>query len=237
MPGNIIIGIHGLANKPEEKTLEDWWKKSISEGLEENCGIKNPSFDFEMVYWADLLYKNPQHEDKAFNFDKLYNKEPYRPAKKGALKEYKEGFLDDVKAGGLNFAGVAVDFLKKEFGMDGFADWVLGKVAKDLHFYYEENRKIKGRDKKMGKAQNVLRAELRNALIRHKSKRIMLIAHSMGTIIAYDVLREIGRFDDPHYEPDFELAFNFPVFFVIEVQILGHGCQGFALLLRRKPEN
>ncbi len=83
MPGNIIIGIHGLANKPEEKTLEDWWKKSISEGLEENCGVKNPSFDFEMVYWADLLYKNPQHEDKAFNFDKLYNKEPYRPAKKG----------------------------------------------------------------------------------------------------------------------------------------------------------
>jgi len=34
----------------------------------------------------------------------------------------------------LNFGGVAVDFLKKEFGMDRFADWALGKVAKDLHF-------------------------------------------------------------------------------------------------------
>jgi hypothetical protein len=36
--------------------------------------------------------------------------------------------------GGLNFGGVAVDFLKKEFGLDWFADWTLGKVAKDLHF-------------------------------------------------------------------------------------------------------
>ena len=30
---DIIIGIHGLANKPNKKTLEDWWKKSILEGL------------------------------------------------------------------------------------------------------------------------------------------------------------------------------------------------------------
>jgi len=123
-----------LANKPNKKTLEDWWKKSILEGLKKNCGIDNPVFDFEMVYWADLLYKNPQHEDKAFNFDKLYNDEPYKEAKNGALKQYKDRFLDDEIAGGLNFGGVAVDFLKKEFGMDRFADWALGKVAKDLHF-------------------------------------------------------------------------------------------------------
>ena len=112
---DIITGIHGLANKPNKKTLEDWWKKSILEGLKKNCGIDNPVFDFEMVYWADLLYKNPKHEDKAFNFDKLYNDEPYKEAKNGALKQYKDRFLDDEIAGGLNFGGVAVDFLKKEF--------------------------------------------------------------------------------------------------------------------------
>ena len=45
---DIITGIHGLANKPNKKTLEDWWKKSILEGLKKNCGIDNPVFDFEM---------------------------------------------------------------------------------------------------------------------------------------------------------------------------------------------
>ena len=77
-----------MANKPNKKTLEDWWKKSILEGLKKNCGIDNPAFDFEMVCWADLLYKNPQHEDKAFNLDKLYNDEPHKEAKNGALKQY-----------------------------------------------------------------------------------------------------------------------------------------------------
>ena len=36
--------------------------------------------------------------------------------------------------------------------MDRFADWALGKVAKDLHFYYEESQQILERDGEMGKA-------------------------------------------------------------------------------------
>ena len=42
-----------------------------------------------------------------------------------------------------------------------------------------------------------MRAELREALIPHKGRRIMLFAHFMGTIIAYDVLREIGHSGEP----------------------------------------
>ena len=61
--------------------------------------------------------------------------------------------------------------------MGRFADWALGKVAKVLHFYYEESQQILERDGKIGKAQTVLRAELREALIPHKGRRIMLIAH------------------------------------------------------------
>ena len=32
----VIIGVHGLANKPPEKTLTEYWTKSILEGLERN---------------------------------------------------------------------------------------------------------------------------------------------------------------------------------------------------------
>ena len=65
----IIIGIHGLANKMPKATLEDWWKKSIREGLR-NIGYTG-WFEFKMVFWADKLYKNLLHDDKDFYFDNL----------------------------------------------------------------------------------------------------------------------------------------------------------------------
>ncbi len=37
----VIIGIHGLANKPMRETLADWWEKAIREGLEVNRGLLN----------------------------------------------------------------------------------------------------------------------------------------------------------------------------------------------------
>jgi pimeloyl-ACP methyl ester carboxylesterase len=196
----IIVGIHGLANKPDEKTLTDWWEKSIWEGLKKNCGINDPQFDFRMVYWADLLYKQPQHQDKLFDFDNLYNKQPYSKAI-GKPKRYDEGWLDKIRTSGSALAGATVDFLKEQFGMDSLADWVLEKTLKDLAFYYEDKRQIGDRSEPSQRAQArvVLQNELRNALLPLKGEDIMLIAHSMGTIIAYDVLRDIGQ-DDPNFE-------------------------------------
>jgi hypothetical protein len=33
MAQTIIIGVHGLLNKPPKETLEKWWSESINEGL------------------------------------------------------------------------------------------------------------------------------------------------------------------------------------------------------------
>lgn len=189
----IIIGIHGLANKPPREKLEKWWRQSIEEGLQINCKLKKPEFNFKMVYWADLLYKNQQHRDPLFSFDALYNKEPYVSAKAGALKQYKDSWRDDLRAGVLNIAGLTIDKLKQQFGMDQFSDWVLETKLKDLAFYYDDKRKIKNRNKKPEQAREVLQAELIDALVEEKKPVIMLIAHSMGTIIAYDVLRNLGQ--------------------------------------------
>ena len=41
---DIIIGIHGLANKPDKTTLSDWWEKSIREGLNKNVGVDDADF-------------------------------------------------------------------------------------------------------------------------------------------------------------------------------------------------
>jgi hypothetical protein len=193
----VIVGIHGLANKPEKDILADWWEKSIREGLNKNCEIADPEFQFEMVYWADLLHKNPQHADKLFDFDSLYNGQPYVEAEPPSLKKYEDGFLDDIRAKALGLIGSTADMLKERFEVNKLADWVLGKVLKDLAFYYDENRKIGDRSTppQPEHARKVLMDELRNALLPLKGEEIMLIAHSMGTIIAYDVLRDIGQED------------------------------------------
>ena len=191
----IIIGIHGLANKPEWETLEKWWRQSIEEGLKKNYSIKNADFNFRMVYWADLLYKNRQHRDHQFSYDALYNKEPYVSAKAGALKKYEDSWRDDLRAKALHIPGLALDMVKYEYGMDRFADFVLRKKLKDLAFYYDPKQKIANRNKKSERARDVLQAELIGALLEEKKNSIMLIAHSMGTIIAYDVLRDLGQSD------------------------------------------
>lgn len=197
----VIVGIHGLANKPEKDVLADWWQNSIKEGLNKNCKIAEAEFEFEMVYWADLLHKNPQHSDKMFDFDSLYNGQPYVEAKPASLKKYEDGFLDDIRLKALGLVGSTVDMLKERFEMNRLADWVLGKVLKDLAFYYDPKRKIGDRSTppQPEQARKVLMDELKNALRPLKGNEIMLIAHSMGTIIAYDVLRDIGQ-EDPGFE-------------------------------------
>ena len=149
-----------------------------------------------MVYWADLLYRFQQHNEKAYNFDQLYNNEPYKKASDGSVKEYKENLLDEIRAKVLGLFGSGLDVLKQRFDLDFLGDWVLEKVMKDLAFYYDENREIQNRSLEMETANKVLKDELKKELKFHQGKEIMLIAHSMGSIIAYDVLRDMGQ------EPD-----------------------------------
>lgn len=198
----VIVGIHGLANKPPRAKLKDYWTASIREGLVKNCRQRNATFDFRMIYWADLLYKHPLHDDAGFDFDKLYNDEPYvAGTNKGAFERHDDGTVDSIIAGALGLVGATVDFAKERFEIEKLADWVLGKTLKDLAFYYDEDRRIANRAKpaKREIARKVLMDELTKALLPLKGQEIMLIAHSMGTIITYDVLRDLGR-SDPGFE-------------------------------------
>ncbi|MDD5699471.1 MAG: alpha/beta hydrolase [Victivallaceae bacterium] len=197
----VIIGIHGLANKSPRETLEKWWKDSIAEGLSRNMDNKT-DFNFKLVYWAKYLYKYPLHEDKSYSFDDLYNKEPYVPASKDELKEYYDGFLDDVSAWGRGLAGNAVDYLKKRFDINWIADWALGKCLKDLAFYYSDSQYLKADNGKHVLARQLLQDILKQELLSCAGKEIMVIAHSMGTIIAYDVLRQLGQ-----EKPDFQISY------------------------------
>lgn len=169
----LIIGIHGLSNKPAEKTLANWWVKSMLEGLQVNCKLARESLDFESVYWAKDLYQKPDPEP-----------DKYRKAKKGDLKHYQEGWTDYLREKLFDFGGDVLDSMKQMYGMDALAEKVLKSKLKDLYKYYEQKN-----------TRQKLRDRLRNTILDNRDKRLMVVAHSMGTIIAYDVLRELGSED------------------------------------------
>ena len=212
--GKVIVGIHGLANKPKESTLAEWWKKSITEGLRKNCEIQNLDFEFQMVYWADFLYKNTMHWEEDFNFDSLYNTQPYVEADPEALEEYEDTWGDWFRKEAQDFLGAVTDNLHRFKGMDNLGDWALGrtKVLRDLDFYYDEDRMVKNPnsppDRKQ--ARRVLMDDLTNVLLPLKGREIMLISHSMGSIIAYDVLRNIGQ-EDREFEIDHFVTIGSPL--------------------------
>lgn len=186
----VIIGIHGLANKPSADVLEESWLAALVEGIENrNQNRKTPPFIFRMVHWADLLYKYPLHSDRSFDFDDLYNQESYRPADRDNLKTYKESSFDHLRSTIIHVTGL----FNEAIATGTAAPIDSHKVLRDLKFYYDENQKIKDRSGHLETARDVLDVQLVEAIVESHGADIMLIGHSMGSIIAYNVLRDLGQ--------------------------------------------
>lgn len=175
MSASVVIGIHGLKNKPEKDLLTRWWAMSLQEGLQRNLGLASP-LAFELVYWADIQYPEPIPEAELDN--------PYITADgHGPLPRYGGTALDTVRAIAEKWGGQAIDRGKDLIGLDEHVDHLLGIAFDDLRDYYGKSD-----------VRNRVRNRLTNALQRHADNRVCLIAHSVGSIIAYDVLRML----EPH---------------------------------------
>lgn len=191
--GKIIVGIHGLANKPEPKIETTYWHDAIAEGITKQGGqVPAGGVPFRMVHWATLLHRYPLHRDDAYQFDKNYDWEPYIPY--GFIpKSRKERFTSRVAAVVGNKFDSVTDSLKVA---DNLSQRIADKIAVELAYYYGEGKQLK--DPSTGAldtASSVLRGILARAIHEEQTKgnEIMLVAHSMGSIIAYDVLRDLGR--------------------------------------------
>jgi hypothetical protein len=177
MSTKLIIGIHGLNNKPAADILRDWWVAAIDEGLSRNCGGQRVGFDLELAYWADLMYSAPTVPSE--------QAEPYVAA----------GGSGPLPRAGMSIRQIAATriqegvgkVLEKVLGVflaeDAVRDAVETRVP-DLHRYKHHRA-----------AQDAIRERLREPLrtAHAKGSQIMLIAHSMGSIVAYDVLRAADR--------------------------------------------
>lgn len=183
----IIIGIHGMGNKPPPKTLAIWWKAPIREGLKR---IRKPKlfFGFELVYWAHYLHPYPLEPGIEDKEHPLHIKDPYIRARQNPVTEKPS----ELRLKLIDYVGEQLDkiFLNEDFTINyaSIVDFVIHHFFSDLERYY--NNYCVLQTKNDCRAKEVICSELANALKKNHGKKIMLIAHSMGSIIAYDVLTQ-----------------------------------------------
>jgi len=183
----IIIGIHGLGNKPPKYLLEEWWRLSINEGLKK---IKShfAEYDFKLVYWADSLHPDPLNPYEDDEDSELYLSEKYEPAtkeKKVKSNGYKENFINFFKKQRDKI--LFNETLHVKF--PSLTDLIIKHFFKDLDIYLTQQCVEENKSDCL--AQDIIRNKLADILQRHKDKDILLIAHSMGTIVAYEVLIDV----------------------------------------------
>ena len=182
----IIVGIHGLSNKVEAALLKKWWVKSIKEGLSV-LGFSETSFTIKSVYWADILYETPLNINEKDKKSPLYEDEPYV---RGNPEEYKKYTPNKLKKKFLDAVERKIDKLFFEennfINFDKIADLFIRHIYKDLDFYY--NRESNLPQYSGYPVKKLIRDRLAEVLNKYRSREILLIGHSMGSIIAYDVL-------------------------------------------------
>ncbi len=180
----IVIGIHGLGNHPSQRILTRWWKQSIREGLR-SVGYFHPFLRFELAYWADTMHPQPLDPRIRDHAHPLFLNEPYTKGfvfKHGKPHSLQKKLRDQVKKR-LDRALMKED---KSLKLSTVADLILRKYFHDLQLYCSpeaacpEHPELLIRDSIRNRVAEVIR--------KHQNREILLIAHSMGSIIAYDIL-------------------------------------------------
>jgi len=183
----IIIGIHGAGNKPPQRLLQLWWQKAMCEGLK-RIGEPRRNFKFELVYWAHFLYSEPQNTKVSDPESPLHINEPYVPAASNRVPQSPSRFRKKF----LDWLEIMMDKLmlseNRLFNFDRIGEYLIRKKFRDLELYF--HRSNVELDQVGIYAKNLIRIELGQILKKHRKKDILLISHSMGTVISYDVLTQ-----------------------------------------------
>ncbi|HOD13683.1 MAG TPA: hypothetical protein PLA65_15960 [Spirochaetota bacterium] len=184
----IIIVIHGLSNKPEKQLLEKWCRASIREGLR-TIDKRGLPFALKLVYWADLMHEHPQSPRETNKRSDTYLDDPYLP---GDPDRYAAFTPSTLKRTLLDKLEKKIDKLFFDEGsfinFEKFASIVVRNLFKDLDLYYHRDCPVTRFRGQL--ARDAIRMRLAEVLRTYSDRSILLISHSMGTIISYDVLTQ-----------------------------------------------
>jgi pimeloyl-ACP methyl ester carboxylesterase len=181
----VVIIIHGLQNKPPRRLLKKWCVKAVSEGFKRG-GLPKKNFTLEFVYWAHHLYQEPLNPNETREGHPLFLSEPYAPGGGTAATAWKITPVSLLRSLAQKTLDRIFLVSKIKEKADALAEDILAHSFPDLALYYS-NKRVFNRKKGV---RDLLRGELTAVLRDCAESEILLIAHSMGSIVAYDVLQD-----------------------------------------------
>jgi len=199
-----VVFIHGLANKPAPEILHDIWRRKLAH----NGGIElgDHGVTSELVYWANALYPAPdpnvanyESQAAAPELGAALSSNESVPDAVVADKPKMQRLMtalgvdslqdDPAEVAAIDAETAALIALERIPMPEFLRKRLMKKLARDayLYFYNEEFAARPGESYKV-------RDELRGRFVKHlremrdKTDRLVIVSHSMGTMIAYDCL-------------------------------------------------
>ncbi|HIF9205976.1 TPA: hypothetical protein ACX6QK_003344 [Photobacterium damselae] len=174
------IAIHGRSNKPPAHILEDSWLRAINDGRKHvNQPLINKS-QFSMTYYADVFYQQPLYFDP----------EPYLPDiptnhSPIPLAVDEDHLSEMMEQNKWRLDNRFFEPLLSEFGVYRALNYLSKPLLRywltDVYRYFHEP---------------AFALEIEKPLIRllqqYRHHSITLISHSLGTVIAYNVLQKLA---------------------------------------------
>ncbi|SMY35980.1 lipase family protein [Photobacterium andalusiense] len=179
----IIIAIHGRGNKLPTTTLSQQWQQALKHGLQRyNQSQLHPQIDFKMAYYADHYYQQPLvlsatpttltpqiHAIKHLSFSNPPHHNNLLTTNASHWTANVAEWIEDKLS--------VFSFISKPF---------LKSLLPDIHHYFHDS-----------KYQKAVEQPLIKLLNQYQHRPIILLSHSMGTVIAYNVLHQLSRQTTP----------------------------------------
>ncbi|UJZ94584.1 hypothetical protein IHC87_04245 [Photobacterium damselae subsp. damselae] len=174
------IAIHGRSNKPPAHILEDGWLRAINDSRRHvNQPLINKS-QFSMAYYADVFYQQPLYFDP----------EPYLPDIPSnhspiPLAVDEEHLSEMMEQNKWRLDNLFFEPLLSEFGVYRALNYLSKPLLRywltDVYRYFHDP---------------AFALEIEKPLIKllqqYRHRSITLISHSLGTVIAYNVLQKLS---------------------------------------------
>jgi hypothetical protein len=196
-PGRRLLLVHGRGWKPEPATLAGLWREALALGVARDHGGKLAkrleAVPHDMVWYGDAIA--PVLESRGERFDEALDVADRRRAlaelaKRDRAKLFRRQYYDRLR--GRSGLGKWLMVLSAPFARGlGMDQRLIERIAPELATYLDG-----------GPLAEAARARFREALVPalEAGEDVMVIAHCLGSVVAYDVLRALSA--DGTLRPD-----------------------------------
>jgi hypothetical protein len=188
-----LILVHGRSFKPKADVLERLWLAALSHAIERDHGkralARFERLEKQLAYFGDLsnqfLRANAErYSEKKDVADRENTLQALRQLRRG---DFRRGVYEGL-AGKTSLKEWLADIGEYPLGLMGLSDRLITAVAPDLEHYWDQ-------DTDYGSGVRWRLTEPLGAAL-DAGEDVMLISHSLGTMIAFDVLWKFSHYGE-----------------------------------------